>query len=176
MVGANKLLLPVGGVPMVRLAAEALLGGGTAPVVCVTGHDSRNVARALAGANVELLQNPDWAAGMSTSLARGLGALERCAAVVVMLGDMPWVTEEEVRALVIAFENRGPDAICVPVHQKRRGNPVLWPARYFPSIQALSGDRGARPLLDQFAAQVVEVPVATDAIHRDVDEASSLPR
>jgi len=176
MVGLNKLLVPIDGVPMVRRAAEALLGGGAAPVVVVTGHQHEHVAAALDGLSLELLHNPEASDGMATSLGRGVGALGHCSAAVVMLADMPWVGEDVVRMLVAAFEHHGPGSICVPVHGGRRGNPVLWPAVCFPFIQTLTGDRGAKSLLDRFAEQVIEVLVGTDAIHRDVDDRASLQR
>jgi len=175
MAEINKLLVPVGGTPMVRRAAEALIDGGADPVVCVIGHQAPEVSAALDGLSLGLVANPDFAQGMATSLVAGIRALEACPAVIVMLGDMPWVGGEVVGALTRAFVTHGPDAICVPTHEGRRGNPVLWPSRYFPPMMSLTGDEGARALIRRFADGVVEVPVPTDGILRDVDDAASLP-
>lgn len=173
--GSNKLLVPIDGVPMVRRAAESLLGGQVDPVVCVTGHEAPAVREALKGQPITFVHNPAFAEGLSTSLSAGIRGLPACSAAVVMLGDMPWVPASVVRDLILAFESGGPGAICVPTRGSRRGNPVLWPARYFDSILSVTGDRGARSLLERFADHVVSVPVQTDSVFRDLDDPASLP-
>ncbi|MEK9724533.1 MAG: NTP transferase domain-containing protein, partial [Rhodospirillaceae bacterium] len=85
----NKLLVDFQGAPMVRRTAEALLASQAGPVVCVTGHMRDAVAGALAGLDVGLVHNPDYAAGMAGSLAAGIAALpEDAAGALVALGDM----------------------------------------------------------------------------------------
>jgi molybdenum cofactor cytidylyltransferase len=169
----NKLLIPIEGVPMVRRAAETLLDGGVDSVVAVTGHETPAVMATLDGLPIRFVHNPHFAEGMAGSLVRGVEALADHAAVVVMLGDMPWIPADVVRRLIEAFRAGGPGAICVPVHDGRRGNPVLWPKRYFDSILALTGDQGARGLLDRFAEHVVTVPVESDGVLRDLDDPAS---
>jgi molybdenum cofactor cytidylyltransferase len=51
---------------------------------------------------------------------------------------------------------------------------VLWPARHFAEIAALSGDRGARALIDAHAAEVCYVPVGDPGVTRDVDTPDAL--
>ena len=68
------------------------------------------------------------------------------------------------------------DAICVPVHQGKRGNPILWGATYFAEMMTLTGDVGAKPLLARHEHRVIEVPVASPAIFADVDTPSDLAR
>src|SRR5690606_12213712 len=93
MGGPNKLLEDLHGKPIVRHAAEALAASGASPVVAVTGHEGERVASALAALDIELVHNPDYADGLSTSLKAGLAALPPDSdAVVVALGDMPDVT------------------------------------------------------------------------------------
>ena len=72
----NKLLIEVDGEPMVRRVAAAALASKAAPVVVVTGHEAERVQEALAGLDVAVAHNPDFAEGMSTSLERGLQALD----------------------------------------------------------------------------------------------------
>ena len=70
---------------------------------------------------------------------------------------MPWVA------------GRICEPICTGAGNKRLGNPVIWSLRYLPAMMELQGDRGARPLLEEFAANVWEVPMGDDAIFMDVD-------
>ncbi|KAB2917083.1 MAG: nucleotidyltransferase family protein [Hyphomicrobiaceae bacterium] len=169
---ANKLLVDVGGEPMVRRVAEAALASRARPVLVVTGHQAAEVGRALAGLDVTLVANPDYAAGLSSSLRAGLGALPAgCDGALVMLGDMPEIGSAHIDRLLDAF---APGAIIVPVHEGRRGNPVLWAAAHFAEMDQLDGDAGARRLFARHADQVREIDVGTTAIFADIDTPEAL--
>ncbi|MGE0256509.1 MAG: NTP transferase domain-containing protein [Alphaproteobacteria bacterium] len=172
---ANKLLLPVAGKAMVAHAADAALAAGADPVVVVTGHEAEQIRMALAGRPVAFTHNPDYAGGMSTSLRAGLAALPASVdAALVLLGDMPRVGADTIARLAAAFDPDAGRAICVPVRGGRRGNPVLWARRHFAEMGQLSGDAGARRLIDLHADAVIEVPMADDAVLVDVDTPQSL--
>jgi molybdenum cofactor cytidylyltransferase len=172
----NKLLRMLAGRPLVAHAVDAALASRARPVVVVTGHEAAAVRAALAGRDVAFAHNDAYASGLASSLRAGVAALAGAGAdaVVVCLGDMPWVRAEHVDALVAAFEADPRRPICAPVHAGRRGHPVLWPARFFPALLALRGDVGARALLAEHAAEVREVPIDDPAITRDVDTPDAL--
>ena len=172
--GPSKVLWSIDGAPMVARVVDALSAAALAEVVVVTGHQAEAVQAALTGRAARLVYNPAFAAGLSTSLRAGITALGRVDAAVVALADMPWLRPEHVRALVAAFARRG--QICAPVFEGRRGNPVLWPARFFGPLTTLSGDEGARRLLAEYGAQVEGVPVSDAGVLRDVDDPIDLAR
>jgi molybdenum cofactor cytidylyltransferase len=174
MGGPNKLVAEVEGAPMVARVADAVLATTARPVVVVTGHDAPRVRAALAGREVIFAHNPDYRAGLASSLKAGVAALgDKVDGALVCLGDMPWVRPEHVEALLAAFAD-DTAAICVPVHERKRGHPVLWPARYFGEIARLEGDVGARALLDEHADRVRLVPVADPGVALDVDTPDAL--
>jgi molybdenum cofactor cytidylyltransferase len=172
----NKLLVEIGGKPMVRRVAETILAAGLAPVIVVTGHQEEAIRAALAGLDLRFLHNPNYAAGLSTSLRAGLAALlpPETDATVVALGDMPFIEAADIRKLVAAFSPGDGRTICVPTFAGRRGNPVLWGRQHFAAIDALQGDEGARVLFDKFASDMAEVAVASDAVLKDFDTPESL--
>ena len=176
--GSNKLLEPVGGVPMVRLAVEAALASRARPVHVVTGHQADAVAAALAGLPVTLVPNADFASGLASSLKAGIASLAgtTCDAAVVMLGDMPRVEGRHVDRLIAAFAPKEGRSIVVPVKAGKRGNPVLWGAELFGEMLEVAGDTGARHLIGQHADSVAEVDLDTDAIFLDVDTPEALAR
>ena len=177
MGGANKLLLALGGVPLVARCADAVLGSAARPLVVVTGHQAAEVREALAGRELRFAHNPAYADGLAGSLCAGIAALgDGVAAALVCLADMPWVRAEHVDALIAAFVANGERAICVPTFAAQRGNPVLWPARYFPEICALRGDAGARALLVSHAGEVCSVPMSDPGVTLDVDTPEALRR
>ena len=57
---------------------------------------------------------------------------------------------------------------------RKRGNPVLWSSKFFPEIKKISGDIGAKILLDTYSDEVYEVPINQDEILIDIDTPESL--
>ncbi len=170
MGGPNKLLLEIGGKPMVRHVVEALLASKARPAVVVTGHESDRVAAALAHLPVTLVHNPNYAEGLSSSLRVGLDALpEDVDGVLVCLADMPRITAPLVDRLIEAFDPARGRAIILPTCGGKRGNPVLFGRAFFEAMREIRGDVGARHLLGSFAEQVVEVEVGDPAVLLDLD-------
>lgn len=180
MGAANKLLSKVGGTTMVGRAVRAALESRADPVVVVTGHDGERVrAAALAAAksdrSVTILHNPDYAAGISSSIQRGLSALgPDIDGALICLADMPRISATVLDRLIDAFDPAAGRAICVPVWNGKRGNPVLWARRFFPEMQALAGDVGARHLIGEHVDLVAEIVMPDDAILVDVDTPEAL--
>ncbi len=171
----NKLLADVGGKPMVRRAVEAALASAARPVIVVLGHQSARVRAALNGLDITVVENPDYAEGLSTSLRRGLDALpDDVDGALVGLGDMPRVTAAEIDRLIAAFNPLEGRAICVPSAGGKRGNPVLWGRAFFPEMRQVTGDTGARALIAAYGEAVCEVPMAGDGVLVDIDEPQAL--
>lgn len=171
----NKLLETLEGQPIVRRVAAAALASRCRPVVVVTGHQAEAVEAALEGLPVGIVHNPEFAAGMSTSLKAGIAALpDRLDGVIVALGDMPEIAPAHLDRMIAAFEPKEGRSIIVPVYQGRRGNPVLWGAELFPAMSALTGDVGARQVIADNADSVVELDLQTPAVLVDVDTPEAL--
>ena len=177
MAPRNKLLETIGGRPVITCVAEAALASGAKPIVVVTGFEAPRIAEALRGLAVACVHNPDFAAGLSTSLRAGLTALPAASdGALVLLGDMPFVEAPDLAALIAAFAAKDRNLICVPARHGRRGNPVLWGAAYFPEMMRLGGDAGAKLLLEVHREHVIEVEASTDGIFADIDNFSDLAR
>jgi len=172
--GSNKLVAELDGEPMVRRTVRAVLGSHARPVVVVTGHEAEAVRGALAGLDVQFVHNPDFADGMSTSLRAGVTAAGAVDAALICLGDMPRLEARHFDAVIDAFRSGDPDEIIVPTCDRKRGNPVLWPRRYFAEIAELGGDVGARALIDRHADHVRLLALDDAAILVDVDTPAAL--
>lgn len=175
MGGPNKLLEDVAGRSVVRRVVEAALASAARPVIVVTGHEHVRVEAALAGLGVTFAHNPDYAQGLSSSLAAGIAAVPEAApGALVLLGDMPLVEPATIQRLMAAFVPGEGRLIVVPVAGGRRGNPVLWSRRFFPSLAALEGDVGARHLIAAHGEAVFEVEVTGPGALVDVDTPEAL--
>lgn len=172
--GPNKLLATLDGKPLVHHVVEAALASAVSSVTVVTGHMADRIEAALAGLPVRFVHNPDYAAGLSTSLKTGIAALpETAAAALVLLADMPRVEAEAINALVAAFDPDRGTHVVVPTFEGRRGNPVLWSRRFFEALAAIQGDVGARHLIGENAAVVTEVELGP-AVALDLDTREAL--
>ncbi|KQT61115.1 4-diphosphocytidyl-2C-methyl-D-erythritol kinase [Methylobacterium sp. Leaf456] len=170
-----KMLANFAGKAMVRHAAEAALASEARPVVVVLGAHAGPVAAALDGLDLTLVENPDHAAGLSTSLRAGLAALPPgTGAALVLLGDMPRIGSAHLDGLIAAYRAADPaPSAVVPVRDHRRGNPILLDLNVLKdALKALSGDRGAGPLLSR-RTDVLEVP-GDAATGFDVDRPDGL--
>jgi len=167
----NKLLAEVGGKAIISRVLSTVSLAGIEPVILVTGHESQSVQSAVQGFPLQLVHNDEYQHGLSSSLQCGLKALpENVSAVIVVLGDMPLLTVQQVESLLVVH-SRDADkrAIVVPVREGRRGNPVLWPRYYWPDILELEGDSGAKTLMAKYPQNVVEVPSVEDGSFIDID-------
>jgi molybdenum cofactor cytidylyltransferase len=174
MGATNKLIADVDGRPLLRGVVEATLASQARPILVVIGHMAADVSATLAGLDATLVANPDYATGLASSLKAGIKALPAsCDGVLIVLGDMPQIAPQHLDSLIAAFM---PDAIVVPVHEGKQGNPVLWPAKYLPELLQLDGDAGAKRLIGIHAAHVREVDLGTDAIFADIDTPEALAK
>jgi molybdenum cofactor cytidylyltransferase len=82
---------------------------------------------------------------------------------------MPLVKAEHIDQLIRAFDPVEGRSICVPVHGRKRGNPVVWSKRFITEILSVTGDIGARHLLEEHADQVIEVAIEQDGVLFDID-------
>jgi molybdenum cofactor cytidylyltransferase len=164
--GRPKLLLRVGGRPVIRLAVEGVLAAGAGPVLVVSGPETSAIAAALAGLDVEVVINPHPEAGQATSVRTGIAGLPAAIdAALIALGDQPFLPAEIIPALVAAREEtRKP--IVAPRYRDGRGNPVLFAREMFPELLALEGDQGARAVIERDPGRVTlvefDLPMPSD--------------
>ena len=176
--GQPKLLLPWKGEALIRHAARTALIAGLNPVIVVTGAGAVEIQTALAGLSIQLVHNPDWKTGQSTSVRSGIQVLcsqpgNRAApprvgtgtipqqtavavlepalsqAVIFLLGDQPFVSPELIQALANTYVQTRP-TILAPFVGEKRTNPVLFDRSIFEALCQLQGDAGARSIFTQY--------------------------
>ncbi len=165
----NKLLLPLGGDPLVRRVVTTIAAHPFAEVIVVTGHEAEDVAAALDGLPVRIVHNPRYEEGQMTSARAGLAALElACQGVMVCLSDQPALTPDDLATLAAAFLAH-PAPVLVPTFGGARGNPIVLARSSLDEILARGGNFGCRQFVTKNADVVATFEMPTDHVLVDVD-------
>ncbi len=171
--GTPKALLPVDGQPMVGRVVEAALAAPVWPVVVVLGAHAEQVRPVLARYPVLVVENAAWSEGMASSLRTGLALLQqfsrRLDGALFALCDQPACSAATILRLIAAHETTG-RPIAASRYSARRGAPALFGREHFAALAALTGEEGARLLLNGDPSQVAEVDLPELAIDLDTPE------
>jgi molybdenum cofactor cytidylyltransferase len=173
--GGGKLLAPWRGAPLLHGALAVARVAPVASVTVVTGADADPVADCVAAFDptIRLVHAADHGEGMAASLRAGVAALPPDAAgVIVFLGDMPRVPAATPAALAAALRDGAMAA--APEFKGRRGNPVGLGRDLFAAVAALTGDQGARRILDGLGRALQRIEASDDGVLFDVDRPEDL--
>jgi molybdenum cofactor cytidylyltransferase len=170
--GEPKQLLRYEGETLLGRAALAALGSSCRPVVVVLGSNAEELRNEVDSTRARFVVNGEWAEGMSSSIRRGLHALDESVpgeveveAAVFLLCDQPLVTSEVIERLVGAYRT-GRAPLVVSEYEARGektlGVPALFGRQLFAELKELRGAEGAKRVIARHAAEaeVVAVPEA----------------
>lgn len=168
MRGADKLLEPVYGQPLVRHVALLAIATGLRVVVTLSAHHPARTA-VLEGLGINRIQVENAPDGMGASLRAGVSGVTAGHAIMVFLADMPDIDAADLAAMLAAYRaqpmaiHRATNAQGVP------GHPVIFPPWARAALMALSGDTGAKPVLQAHAQAIRPVTLADDHATTDLD-------
>lgn len=172
--GADKLLAPLHGRPVLFWSAAAIAPEVDVLYVVVPA-DAPARVEAIGGIRCVVVEHAGRDAGMASSIGAGVAALApEVDAVVIALADQPLVAPDVVRQLSARWREGGAAAV-VPQYENGRGNPVLFGRSSFEALGTLTGDTGARGLLDALGGAVAVIPIGGTA-PLDVDTPDALSR
>jgi molybdenum cofactor cytidylyltransferase len=168
--GSPKQLLPWQGKTLLEHAIANLQSVFADRVLVVLGAEAELIVSSIELGGVKTVINPDWQQGMSGSIRLGLSALPTTAkAALLVLCDQPLITASHYQSLLQSWQ-ANPEQIIASRYHDNIGVPALFPRPFFPALQNLTGDRGAKPLLQSHAERVLTIPLAHAALDIDTDE------
>lgn len=168
--GEPKQLLTQNGKTLVRQITEAALSLKTGPVVVVLGGNEEPIRTELTGLPIHAPVNTNWQQGLASSIQVGLNQLcdEPVDAFLVVLTDQPYVTSDLLQQLITTQHQTGRGIVaCRYGVLGHLGVPALFDIRYQSEFRQLSGDMGARKLIQQYANDCSEVLFPQAAIDLD---------
>lgn len=175
--GESKLLLELGGEPLLRRAVRCAVDAAVGPVVVVLGDDAERARKVLDGLDCTVLADATLPRrGMNASLSAGIGAVPPGArGAVVLLADMPLVTPAAIRALVARHHATGAPIVATR-YAGALAPPVLYGRALLPALAAGGdGDGRGRALMRRYRAEAEVVDAPVDAL-ADVDVPADLDR
>jgi molybdenum cofactor cytidylyltransferase len=167
--GRLKALLPFGPHTVLEQVLQPLLQAALSGIVVVVGYRAADLAAVLTALPVQILENPDYQHGMTTSVQVALRHITPLPeAYLLALVDQPNIGLGPVRRLVEAFAHTR-KGILIPTYQGKRGHPILLAVRYREAVLALGPQQGLNLVTRGHPEDTLEVPVESDDILRDMD-------
>jgi molybdenum cofactor cytidylyltransferase len=168
--GIPKQLLPAGDTLLLERVLAQALRSELDLVVLVLGFMADEIRKSLPGSprsNLKIVENTDYKLGISSSILAGLSHVENdYAHVMILLGDMPYITSGVINRLVSGYLASGLPLGALKVRGKR-SHPVIIGRPFFPALHRLTGDQGARDLFVSHKAQVCLVDPGK--VYNDMD-------
>ena len=172
--GHPKQLVRVEDEPLLARALRVARASGAQPVVIVLGGSLKQIQGSVDVSGAIVVLNDHWMRGVASSIHAGLRAIEhRCAdagGVLIVACDQPHLSAEHLRRMIGAFEQNNSEKMVASGYAATLGIPAIFPRSLFPKLYELEGDRGARSLLLDPQADVVEIPFEGGEIDIDTPE------
>lgn len=168
--GADKRLALYRGKPLLQRVIEQIRQARLPLLVCLKPDDSL-CEQLLTGLGVDYCYCPEARYGMGHTLAQGIARTPGWDVTLIALADMPWIGAAAYREIA-ATASAG--KIVAPIHSGQRGHPVAFGRKFYPLLESLEGDEGAREILQRHSRQLRLVPVDDPGVLRDVDRPGDL--
>ena len=173
--GRAKQLVEFEGLTLLRRSAAVMAASVCRPSVVVLGADAKQCRNELEGLKIDVCVNETWKLGMSSSIAAGLTFLletePHIDAVMITLCDQLYITTKIINRFVAEYRRIRPSVVASE-YNGVTGVPALFSRDMFESILNLSGDRGARGLIEEAGERVVKMNVPEAAF--DIDSPDDL--
>jgi molybdenum cofactor cytidylyltransferase len=155
--GAPKQLLHYNGMTLLRRTVETVLLSEAESVHVVFGCEAEKMKLEIENVLVDVVINPNWQRGMSTSIRSGIQSLEtNIDAAIIVLCDQPKLSTDILNTLIDTYTStRTPIVTCK--YAGTVGVPALFDRRIFPELLSLEGDYGAKKIIERYAKERIEI-------------------
>lgn len=171
--GEPKQLLQFRGKSLIQHIVDVAREAVGDQVLVVTGANSALIEQELSTLPCQIVFNPDWPEGMSTSIKTGINALQshypQVKGVILAVSDQPFVSAATFHALIELFEERQ-TGIIASEYGDSLGTPAFFATSYFPALLQLTGAEGAKKLFKRFADDVSTYPFPQGSIDIDTQD------
>ena len=163
MNGENKLTKEIQGTPLIKHSVKNILASSIDELIVVLGHQKETIEKLInKNEKIKFVFNKDFESGMASSIKAGLNHLSKnTEAFFICLGDMPMVNSNIYNQLI---KSRSQKDILVPTYKNQQGNPVLFNKLMKEKIMTITGDVGAKKILELNKDKILNLEVNDQSI------------
>jgi len=163
MDGENKLTKEIQGVPLIKHSVKNILASSVDELIIVLGYQKEIIEKLIDKNNkIKFVFNKDFENGMASSIKTGLDNLsEKTEAFFICLGDMPMVNHDIYNQLIKSKDNK---EIIVPTYKGQQGNPVLFDKSMKETVMNITGDVGAKKILELNKDKILNLEINDQSI------------
>ena len=176
MNGENKLIKKIQGISLINHSIKNILASRIDELIIVLGYQKEIIEKLIdKNEKIKIVYNKNYESGMASSIKIGLNLLsKKNEAFFVCLGDMPMVSHDIYNQLIKSKDNK---EIIVPTYKGQQGNPVLFDNSMKDKVLNISGDVGAKKILEFNKAKILNLEINDQSIAKGFntqDDFSSL--
>ena len=147
MAGENKLTKKIKGIPLIKHSVKNILASSIDELIIVLGYQKEIIEKLIdKNEKIKFVFNKNFESGMASSIKTGLNNLsEKTEAFFICLGDMPMVSHDIYNQLIKSKDNK---EIIAPTYEGQQGNPVLFDKSMKETVMSITGDIGAKKMLE----------------------------
>ena len=168
MNGENKLLKKIQDIPLIKHSVRNILASSIDELIIVLGYQKEIIEKLIdKNEKIKFVFNENFANGMSSSIKTGVNQLsEKTEAFFICLGDMPMVNHDIYNQLIKSKDNK---EIIIPTYKGQQGNPVLFNKSMKEKIMSITGDIGAKKILELNKDKILNLEIDDQSITKGFD-------
>jgi len=171
--GKPKQLLQYRGKTLLAHAINEAVNSNADAVVVILGKDANLFKKEIDERKVRVAINSSWEEGMASSVRLGLDTLLNdkpyIDSVIFMVCDQPHISSSILNELII-IQQKTTKQIVICNYGDSIGPPALFHKKYFKDLMKLSGDAGARKIIQQNMNDVATILFPEGDIDIDTEE------
>jgi len=178
MNGENKLIKEIEGIPLIKYSVKNILGSTVDELIIVTGYQKEIIENIIdKNKKIKFVYNKDFSNGIASSINAGLCEISTKAKnFFISLADMPNVNQNIYNKLIkgknnynIKLKPENRKEIIIPTSDGKDGNPVLFSIFMKTDVMKISGDRGAKEIIENKKNKILRIPFEGDGVILDFD-------
>lgn len=168
-----KMLLPFGKHTLLETIIDKAKEINPDQICVVTGMYHNQIVTKVPDNQIHFVFNEQWEEGMSGSIKKGLAYLvnenPKLELVLIMVADQPYISSALLKEM-IAIQTNTNKGIVAASYAGVAGTPVLFQSKHFSKLEKLTGDKGARSILQQYLDDLITIDFPLGEIDIDTEE------
>ena len=172
MNGENKLTKEIKGIPLIKHSVKNILASSVDELIIILGYQNEIIEKLIdKHKKIKFVFNKDFESGMASSIKIGLDNLsKKTESFFICLGDMPMVSHDIYDQLIKSKDKK---KIIIPTYKGQQGNPILFDRSMKEKILEITGDAGAKKILDRNREKIFNFEINNEAILKNYNTLDS---